>query len=120
MRQSFQRGFSGAAKRAPRRGALFAVVLRDRRGSFVKRRVEGIEVLFVEFILCDAQAFAEALVVDDLALAEELDGLANVGVVDQAQDVVVGRACLLLCCTFISANFFIGKEFLYHMISFCL
>jgi len=43
---------------------------------------------------------------DNLALAEELDGLADVWIVDQPQDVVVGRARLLLCCTFVSANFF--------------
>ncbi len=32
----------------------------------------------------------------DLPLTQELDGLANVGVVAQTQDVVVGDACLLL------------------------
>lgn len=39
---------------------------------------------------------AEALEVHDLALPQELERLAHVGVVDQAQQVVVGCAGLLL------------------------
>ena len=38
---------------------------------------------------------AEALEVIDLALAEVFDGVADVGIVDEAQDIVVGDACLL-------------------------
>ena len=74
-------------------------------GGLVERGIKGVEVLLVELILRDAQAFAEALVMDDFALPQELDGLADIGIVDQPQDVVVGRARLLLCCTFVSANF---------------
>ena len=72
----------------------------------IKRGVEGVEVLFVELILCDTQAFAETLVVDDLALTQELDGLADIGIIDQTQDVVISSARLLFCCTFVSANFY--------------
>ena len=43
------------------------------------------------------QGFAEALEVDYLALAEELDGVVDVGIVGEAKDVVVGDARLLLC-----------------------
>ena len=32
-----------------------------------------------------------------LALSEESDGVEHIGVVNKAQDVVVGSACLLLC-----------------------
>ena len=39
--------------------------------------------------------FAEALEVVDLALAEEFDGVADVGVIDEAQDIVIGHARLL-------------------------
>ena len=48
-------------------------------------------------ILGDAEGIAEPLVMDDLPLSEELDGLADVGVVAEAEDVVVGDSCFLLC-----------------------
>ena len=47
-------------------------------------------------LLDTTQAIGEALVVNDLALAQELDGIAHVGVVRQTQNVVVGHARLLL------------------------
>ena len=43
------------------------------------------------------KCFSEALEVDYLALAEELYGVVDVGVVGEAKDVVVGDAGLLLC-----------------------
>ena len=71
----------------------------------IKRGVEGVEVLFVELILCDTQAFTETLVVDDLTLTQELDRFTDVGIVDQTQDVIVSSARLLFCCTLVCANF---------------
>ena len=52
-----------------------------------------------------SQGFSEALEVDYLALAEELYGVVDVGVVGEAQDVVVGDAGLLLWCNHIRTNF---------------
>lgn len=48
---------------------------------------------------------AETLEVDNLALAQELDYLVDVGIVAQAENVVVGCAGFLLCCCFTSATF---------------
>ena len=48
-------------------------------------------------ILSDADAVGEALIVNYLALAEEFYRIANVGIVGEAQNVVIGRARLLLC-----------------------
>ena len=48
--------------------------------------------------------FAEPLVVYDLALSEELQYIAHIPVVDEAQEVVVGYARFLLCCIFISTT----------------
>ena len=89
-------------------------------GGLVERGIKSVEVLLVELILRDAQAFAKALVMDNLAFAEELDGLADIGIVDQPQDVIIGRACLLLCCTFISANFLWsrGRKFAWGILTF--
>ena len=44
----------------------------------------------------DAESVGKPLVMHDLPLAEELDGLAHVGIVAEAEDVVVGDAGLLL------------------------
>jgi hypothetical protein len=37
----------------------------------------------------------------NLTLSEELDGISDIGVVDETKDVVIRRPRLLLCCTFI-------------------
>ena len=48
-------------------------------------------------ILRDADGVGEALIVYHLALAEIFDRIADVGIVCQTQNVVVGDARLLLC-----------------------
>ena len=64
----------------------------------VELRVAGIEVPGVERILHLAETFAEALVMD-------ADGLQNIRVVHQAEDVVIGGAGLLLCCDRVRTTF---------------
>ena len=71
----------------------------------VERGIISVKVLVIEVILNDAQRIAEALEVVDLSLAEELDGVADVGIVDEAEDVIVGDARLLLWCNHIRTNF---------------
>lgn len=71
----------------------------------VELRVAGIEVPGVERILHLAETFAEALVMDDLPLPEIADGLQNIRVVHQAEDVVIGGAGLLLCCDGVRTTF---------------
>ena len=56
-------------------------------------------------VLKHTKRLAEALEVDYLALAEELDDVVDVGVVGEAEDVVVGDARLLLWCNHIRTNF---------------
>ena len=48
-------------------------------------------------ILRDADSVAKSLIMHDLALAEEFNWLFDVGIVDEAHDIVVGYARLLLC-----------------------
>ena len=62
----------------------------------VKGGVAGVEVLAVEAVLGRVEGLGKALVVDDLALAEEFQGVTDVGIVDHAEQVVVGHAGLLL------------------------
>lgn len=64
--------------------------------SLVKRRVKGVEVLGIELIRGDAQALAEALVMDDLPRTQEFDRVADVRVVGKAKDIVIGKARFLL------------------------
>ena len=74
-------------------------------GLLIEGGVEGVEVFGVQFVLDDAGGLAEALVVDDLPLPEELDDVPDVGVVYQAEDVVVAHAGFLLCCNLIRTTF---------------
>lgn len=71
----------------------------------VKFRVEGVEVLGVQMILNDSQTFAKPLEVHHFSLAQESDGIADLRVLDQAEDVVIGGAGFLLCCNHVRTTF---------------
>ena len=62
----------------------------------IKGGIVGVEVLGVQIVLGDAEGIAKPLVMHDLPLAEELDGIPHVRVVAEAEDIVVGHAGLLL------------------------
>ena len=65
--------------------------------AFIEGWVADVEVFGVKVILRDAEGIGKALIMHDLALAEEFDHVVDVGVVRQTQDIVIGRARLLLC-----------------------
>ena len=62
----------------------------------VKGRIERIEIFAVKIICGYPQAFAEPLVMNDLSLSEEAYRVYNIGVVAEAQNVVIGCARFLL------------------------
>lgn len=64
--------------------------------SNVDCRVVCVVVLCVQIILHDAQRVSESLEMHDLPCPQELERLPDVRVVDQAEEVVVGGAGLLL------------------------
>ena len=66
--------------------------------ALVKRRVASVEILRVQVLLGTTEGVCKPLVMHDLALAKVLDGVSDVGVIHQAQNVVVGGSRLLLCC----------------------
>lgn len=72
---------------------------------FVEGRIPAVEVFLVHFVLGDAESITEALVVDDFPLPQEADGVAHVGIVDQAQQIVVCDTRFLLWCNHIRTNF---------------
>ena len=65
--------------------------------ALIEGGVAGVEVLGIEVILGDAEGIGEALIMHDLALAQESDDVVDVGIVREAKDIVVGGSCLLLC-----------------------
>ena len=65
------------------------------RLSLVKAGIVSVEILVVQVVLDHPHTFPKALEVDDLALTKEADGITDVGVIAEAQDVVVGGAGLL-------------------------
>lgn len=60
--------------------------------------VVSVVVACVQIFLYIPQGVAKTLEVDDLALAEELDGVAYIGVIDQAQQIIVSCTRFLLWC----------------------
>ncbi len=64
----------------------------------VKAGVPVVEVLLPQPVLHECQAFSKTLKVYDLPGPEELDDVVDIGIVAQAQDVVIGDPCLLFCC----------------------
>lgn len=72
-------------------GVLFAEL-------FVEIRVKCIEILAVQTILYQPEAFTEALVMNDFALAKIFDRITYFRIFYQTQDVVIGQAGFLLCC----------------------
>ena len=73
---------------------LFAAV-------FVKCGVAGVVVFAVEAVGRDLERFAEPLIVIELSLPQKAQRIENIGVVVETDEVVIGRARLLLCCNHI-------------------
>ena len=64
--------------------------------ALIEGGVAGVEVLGIEVILGDAEGIGKALIMHDLALAQEFDDVVDVGIVREAKDIVVGGSRLLL------------------------
>ena len=65
--------------------------------TLVKAWIAGVKVGLGSNFLRPRQGLGKALVVYDLSFAEEFYGVADVGIVDEPQKVVVGHTRLLLC-----------------------
>ena len=75
------------------------------RAVFVKRRIASVEIFGVEIVLRYADGIGEALIMHYFTGAQEFYYVINVGIVGKAQDIVIGCACLLLCCNHVFATF---------------
>lgn len=73
---------------------------------FVKRRVKGVEIAAVQMILNDAETFTEPLEMDDFPCPEEFNGMIDIRIVlNQTEDIIVGRSGFLFCCNHIRTTF---------------
>ncbi len=63
----------------------------------IKFRITDVEVLRIESILQEPEGFAESLEMYNLALSQEADGIADFGIFDQAENVIVCGAGFLFC-----------------------
>lgn len=63
----------------------------------IKFRVTNIEVLLIKSILQEPEGFTESLEMYDFALSQEADGIADFGIFDQAENVIVCGAGFLFC-----------------------
>lgn len=86
---------------SPEGSALWLFIL----ALALQRGVEGVEVLLVQAILHDGERLGKALIVDDLAGAQEPQHIDDIGVISQVDQVFVGGAGLLLWYDRISATF---------------
>ena len=71
----------------------------------IECRIVGIEVLRVQIVLGDAEGIGKPLVMHDLPLTQEFDGLLHIGIVAETENVVVGDTRFLLWCNHIRTNF---------------
>ena len=78
---------------------LVFVPYRSDRFSAVKRWVSEINVVFFRLAVFDkTEGFTKPLEMHNLPLPQEPDGIVDIGVVTEPQDIVVGNAGLLLWC----------------------
>ena len=66
--------------------------------SLIETRVYSIDIFLIQLLLRKTQSFSEALIMHDLALSQKAYHVVYVGVVAEAQYVVVRLTRLLLCC----------------------
>lgn len=64
----------------------------------IEAGVHIVHVLFVQPVFYQTQPLAEALEVDDFAGTKETDGVRNVRIIAHSKNIVIGKACFLLCC----------------------
>ena len=67
-------------------------------------RSEYLFIAVVDLLLIVVEKLAKTLEVNYLALAQELYYLVYIGIIAQAENIVVSRSRLLLCCQYLKAT----------------
>ena len=76
---------------------------------FVEGRVHEVHVFLIQLVAGQAQPLAEALEVDHFPGPQEADGIIDIRVIGQAENVVVCRAGFLLCCDLVRTTFLLSE-----------
>ena len=61
-------------------------------------RIHIVDIFLIQAFAKLLHRFAEALEVYNFSGTQELDDIIHIGIVRKSEDVVIGRASLLLCC----------------------
>ena len=64
----------------------------------IELRIEGVKILLVKTVCQQSQAFAETLIMHDLAFSEEADDVLHIIIIAEAQDIVISGTRLLFRC----------------------
>ena len=73
--------------------------------GLIERRVVSIKILTIKLFLCKTNGIAKSLIMHYLTLTKKFYGIAHVGIVNKAQNVIISCARLLLWCNHIRTNF---------------
>lgn len=63
-----------------------------------KCRIDCIKILGIQIILYNPKTLTESLEMHDFTLTKVTNRVTDIMVVYQAEDIVIGSTCLLLCC----------------------
>lgn len=66
--------------------------------SSIESGIHIINVLLVQFFPQNLERLSKALEVNNLTLPKEFNHIIYVGIITQAQNVIVSGSCFLLCC----------------------
>lgn len=66
--------------------------------ALVEGGIDSVDVFLIQSVLCHVERIAEALIMDDLPFTEEAERIEYIGIVNEAEQIIVGDASLLLCC----------------------
>ena len=64
-------------------------------------------MLLMQVVTGDFQSFPEPLEVDDLPFTQEAQGSEDFGVIGHVDEVFIGGAGFLFCCTFVSVTCYV-------------
>ena len=78
--------------------SFFARILLLFSAVLVKGRITAVKIPGIEMILDISKPFSKSLKMHDLAFTQEPDRVADLGILDKTQDIVVCCAGFLLCC----------------------
>lgn len=66
-----------------------------RMSLLVKCRIGEVNIFLIHLLLGQTHSFTKPLEMDDLPLSQETDRVTDIGVVGHAQNIIIGKACLL-------------------------